>query len=344
MNLREALFSEYNSSVLWKICESQHLSEDKIYKIATLTGDAIMGFMHPEDLAQEIKNETGIVMEVANAVSRDINRKIFIPIRSDIDKVYSPVAALAEEDALAVSAEEKEEIKETAKGGFLSPKAVSVEDTVDLRTMKKLADDKQSVNDSQQPKIEKESEKPEVQPFIIHKEEGVDSVIGVKRSFGGLFGMFSGKEKKQETVKAKIEIGGEKEEKLKEKEIVSSQPKMKVVHYSDFKTTIGDIRPMIDDRRPATGDKREDLPVPPPPKPAAPLFPTAAPVPPKPKTPLDIPEINPLIESPARVAAHVFEEQKIPVPPKPEIKSNPEQESKPAPEGDVIDLRTMKKI
>ena len=54
-NLREALFSEYNSETLWKICEGQHLSEDKIYIIATLAGDVILGFLHPEDLALEIK-------------------------------------------------------------------------------------------------------------------------------------------------------------------------------------------------------------------------------------------------------------------------------------------------
>ena len=50
-NLREALFSEYNSETLWKICEGQHLSEDKIYIVATLAGDVILGFLHPEDFS-----------------------------------------------------------------------------------------------------------------------------------------------------------------------------------------------------------------------------------------------------------------------------------------------------
>ena len=89
-NLREALFSEYNSGILWRICEEQHLSEDKIFKVAALTGDVIMGFMHPEDLSDEIKKELVINAEIASSISRQIDRKIFTLIRSDIDKIYAP--------------------------------------------------------------------------------------------------------------------------------------------------------------------------------------------------------------------------------------------------------------
>lgn len=200
MNLREALFSEYNSSVLWKICEGQHLSEDKIYKIATLTGDVLMGFTHPEDLAQEIKNETGIVMEIANAVSSDINRKIFVPIRSEIDKVYSPV--LAKEN---------------------TPLEVQEEHIVDLRTLK-----------LEEAAIKEEIPMPsavnQVEPMIIHKEESAKPVLGAKRSLGGLFGFLRGeKEVESKAVEAKIEIGADAD-------LESS--KVKVVHYSEFLTPV----------------------------------------------------------------------------------------------------------
>ncbi|PIY59551.1 hypothetical protein COY96_01175, partial [Candidatus Wolfebacteria bacterium CG_4_10_14_0_8_um_filter_37_11] len=77
MVLREAIFSERNADILWGVCETQHLSEDKIYRIATLAGDTIMGFIHPEDLAKEIKETTNIHSDIADLIVKEIDRKIF---------------------------------------------------------------------------------------------------------------------------------------------------------------------------------------------------------------------------------------------------------------------------
>jgi len=92
-NLREALCSEQNADILWHVCQSQHLSEDKIGIVAILAGDVIMGFAHPEDLAKEIKNELNLNPAIAETIAAEINRKIFIPIKSELEKVYSPVTA-----------------------------------------------------------------------------------------------------------------------------------------------------------------------------------------------------------------------------------------------------------
>lgn len=109
MNLREAIFSERNAEILWQICELQHLPEDRIYRVATLAGDVIMGFIHPEDLAREIQESVGLKFEVAEIIANEIIKKIFAPIRSDIDKIYSPIVEVPE----TFEEEEKKEEAET---------------------------------------------------------------------------------------------------------------------------------------------------------------------------------------------------------------------------------------
>ncbi len=95
-NLREAICSEQNADILWRVCRVQHLSEDKIGTIATLAGDVIMGFTHAEDLAKEIKNELNLNPAIAESIVSEINRKIFSSIKAELDKVYAPVAAKEE--------------------------------------------------------------------------------------------------------------------------------------------------------------------------------------------------------------------------------------------------------
>ena len=81
-NLKEALFSESNADILWLICEAQHIPEQKIYTIATIAGDVILGFLHSEDLAKEIRTTLNLNPEIANSIANEIDRKIFVPIRS----------------------------------------------------------------------------------------------------------------------------------------------------------------------------------------------------------------------------------------------------------------------
>ncbi len=88
--LREAMASETNSSVVWKTAESEHLSEEKISAVSRSTGYVLMGFIHPEDLANEIKDSTGIDSRIAAAIVEPINTKIFQPLRDELENLYAP--------------------------------------------------------------------------------------------------------------------------------------------------------------------------------------------------------------------------------------------------------------
>lgn len=216
-NLRESLFSEYNSNILWRICEEQHLSEDKISKIATLAGDVIMGFIHPEDLDDEIKKTLGINQEIAAFIARQIDRKIFSLIKNDINKVYAPAGTLAEEklaEESALSSEISEEhivdLREKAEAE--KPQIISL-DT--LKTEIKTEIEKPKEEIKKEPSITQLpiTQLPSEAPFILHKQEEMKPVLGAKKSLGGLFG-FLGKEEMKEEMKApkpvavEIQIGG----------------------------------------------------------------------------------------------------------------------------------------
>ncbi len=92
-SLKDALFSEAASDFLWKTCSDEHIPEEKIHVIARLVGYVLEGFLHPEDMANEIRDELGIDLRIAAAIASAINQRIFTPIRADIDKVYQPIEA-----------------------------------------------------------------------------------------------------------------------------------------------------------------------------------------------------------------------------------------------------------
>ena len=88
--LRGVLTSEVSSDFVWTVCGDQHLPEDKIRLVSKLVGYVISGFLHPEDLAREIKNQGGFSEPIAVAIADGLNKRIFVSIRSDIDSIFNP--------------------------------------------------------------------------------------------------------------------------------------------------------------------------------------------------------------------------------------------------------------
>ncbi len=278
LRLLEVLCSFDIGKMILEICKKNHIIGEKSDKISGLTGFVIMGFFHPEDLAQEIKEAFGVNTEIADSLSREIERKIFLPIRNDIDKIYAPVSGkISVADKLVLETAEAIDLR------------IKKEDEPEIPKIVKL-------EDKEQQKTEEEDK-----PFIIHKEESAKPILGAKRSLGGLFGFLKGgKEAESKAVEAKIEIG--------RPEIKAEQaepPKMKVIHYSEFRTP-------IDNKKQEMSNKISDLLEIEPPKQAV-----------DDKNAVPIP----------------------PVPPVPSQKTEQKPEFKSVKEGEeVIDLRTMKKI
>ena len=92
--LREAIVSESNSDFIWKACNDEHLPDEKIPVVTKLTGYVLLGFLHPEDVAKEIKERLGIDPKTASLVEDSLNKRVFAPLRADLDKVYAPLSKL----------------------------------------------------------------------------------------------------------------------------------------------------------------------------------------------------------------------------------------------------------
>ena len=90
--LREALYSEINSDFLWSTCEREHIPNEKIHEIAKASGYVLLGFLHPEDIAQDIAERARINPQLANTIQDALIRRVFSPLKEDLDKVYQPIS------------------------------------------------------------------------------------------------------------------------------------------------------------------------------------------------------------------------------------------------------------
>lgn len=111
-SLQNALLSIQTAEVVRQTCEENHLPPEKNPEIAGATGSVLLGYAHTEDLAKEIEERAKISPQAAAAIADTINKKIFAPLRADLDKVYAP---LPHEEEIPIAPKIIEEIKMPAK-------------------------------------------------------------------------------------------------------------------------------------------------------------------------------------------------------------------------------------
>lgn len=88
--LKEAIASETNSDIVWKAGETEHLPQEKIAIVSRLAGYTLMGFVHPEDIAKEIQDASGINPNIAASIANTLNSRIFNPLKNELEKIYAP--------------------------------------------------------------------------------------------------------------------------------------------------------------------------------------------------------------------------------------------------------------
>ncbi len=250
--LKEALFSMRNANEVYNICQSHHLPEEKIPMVSRLTGRVIFGFIHFGDLAKEIRLTLNLNSEIANSISREIDRKIFAPIRSELQKVYSPI--FETERPVMAEIKKVEKIKEVEIPKSETEAEHFVTETEPLKI--NLSDEEKKESGKEEAKeikpeikIEPEIQLPQPEtlegPLIIHKEAEFKPLSGTKKSLGGLFGFLKKKETKAEErvspVKAQVEISNNNLKPLEvepRKIIETGAQKPRIVHYTEFRTPI----------------------------------------------------------------------------------------------------------
>src|SRR6185437_2066230 len=88
--LREALFSDANDEFIEQLCKSQYLPEEKIDDVSERAGYVILGFLHPEDLSEELVKSVGLKPQIADSISGNINQRIFSPLKDELAKTFAP--------------------------------------------------------------------------------------------------------------------------------------------------------------------------------------------------------------------------------------------------------------
>ncbi|HEY4475403.1 MAG TPA: hypothetical protein VJB92_01640 [Candidatus Paceibacterota bacterium] len=219
-NLKEAIFSPANADIIWKFCENNHVTEEKIRVIATVGGDVLMGFLHPdpEDVAREIEERAKIPKPLALDIARELERKIFLPLKSDLDRIYAPPAQ-TEKQPLPL----RETLLETKLAPVFVPQA---------STIVKIKPQETPIAARETP-IPPDGD----QPFLLHEEKPAFSPETPREK---PFVSFEAKRDFQKPplpkpVNVKIETP-EKEENESDENSGSAR----VVHYSNLRTPLDD--------------------------------------------------------------------------------------------------------
>jgi hypothetical protein len=237
-NLKEALFSESNSSIVWQIGTLNHLSEEKISIMATIVGDVIFGFLHPDDLTREIQETLNLNPKIANSISREINRKIFAPLRSDLEKIYSPVTIMPE-----IKLPTKPEVEAKIEKEIEPKPLVEIKPEAEIKPKIEIKPEVEpkpaplpTIPPVPAPTIPPTTI-PSEKPFILQQETEPKPVGEKKRVSPPIIGWFK-KEKPRPAaeapIKVELEIFGQKAEEKKEPIVAKTEaPKQKVIHYRE---------------------------------------------------------------------------------------------------------------
>lgn len=114
--LKEAISSVETADNIWNICERYGINE--VSEVAKLVGNVLLGVLTPEDFQETLERELKLEKSVAKKVAQEINRFIFYPVRTELEKLYQTGVAVSAKSAEAVPIEVKptEEKKPTEPG------------------------------------------------------------------------------------------------------------------------------------------------------------------------------------------------------------------------------------
>ncbi len=88
-SLQNAMFSEKSSDAVRKTAIFGNI-ENKVSRLAELTGYVLLGYLNPIDFSKEIQEEFNISRETAEQIASQLDAEIFSLVDSDLRKLYPP--------------------------------------------------------------------------------------------------------------------------------------------------------------------------------------------------------------------------------------------------------------
>lgn len=334
--LKDAILSSSTSDEVWRIGQLNHLNDDKIFKLSRIVGRVLLGLIDVDDAAPAIRDYVEIPTELAASLARELKRKIFTFLGAEIASAYSPFAEITSiktEEAHPTEVKAKPALAPAPMPSIMPREAGKITAPVPMPMPKVIEEQKvvpQGIAPMPAPVPAPAAPSPSSTPFILHKEEAVKPISGMKPID---FSFSLPETKKTETaplVAAELELDkesfgvSEKKEPLIAK---TEEPTQRIVHYSEFRTPINPFegKPFGS----AQGGPNPAIPITPP---------TAKEVIPAPAPMVSIPPPARIPATSAISAPAAPQPPAVPIPPKP-MPLSPAPAPSVKMEGNVLDLR-----
>ena len=91
-HIKEFLTAGNNIDAVRQICTFHHFDTERTLMVEELVGLVILGFLSLTELSQKISETLHLNRKHSDDIAMEINRKIFAPIRDEIEKNYSPIS------------------------------------------------------------------------------------------------------------------------------------------------------------------------------------------------------------------------------------------------------------
>ena len=186
LNLREAIYSEDSYDIVADACAANHLSGHRADAVRAVVSDTLMGFIRADidEVSREIRERAGIHPDIAYAIAREIDKRILLPLRNDLERVYEPPRkekSLPKHfpetapESMAVAAPPKETVIEAA----LQPESATQETPMEriISPLQREIDVKNTAREirpSPPPAAPEEKQEPVPDtPFILHRQEEI---------------------------------------------------------------------------------------------------------------------------------------------------------------------------
>ena len=91
--LKEAVFAEETAENIYSVCVKNGIEDERISEIARYAGHVLLGVLPPEEFSTTLEKELKLKKEIAKKAAQEINRFIFYPVRTDLEKLYQTKTA-----------------------------------------------------------------------------------------------------------------------------------------------------------------------------------------------------------------------------------------------------------
>jgi hypothetical protein len=213
--LRDAVCDPVDIDALDALAQSMHLNEDRRRMLGRLVRGTLLGFMHVEDFYKETKDTLSLDARLALELYQEIDKKIFAPVRRDIEEnflrhklgvvessqVSSPVPIIGQ----VVLRSQEPGTVDLKRDTITIPGAAPIRVVEERKPTPPVS--------PPAPAVSKPAEPLDQGPVILHRHETFQSVSETKpetrfkqMSFGGFSGAFKSVGPRKEDVVSRVTV------------------------------------------------------------------------------------------------------------------------------------------